>query len=226
MESTAVGYTRRYAKAYLGGDGLPPGPEMVRREREPEGEPKLMRSRGVKRLALAAMFLAIGLVLPFLTGQIQVIGKMLLPMHIPVFLCAFICGWQYGLAVGAVLPILRSLLFFMPPMYPAAIAMTFELATYGLVAGLLYSRSRWQCVVALYRSLIIAMLAGRAVWGAAEVVPLGLRGNTFTWQAFLAGAFTSAVPGIILQLILIPAIMVALDRTKLVRFHKKEEQTV
>ena len=118
----------------------------------------------VKNLTLAAMFLAIGFVLPFLTGQIQTIGNMLSPMHIPVLLCGLICGWKYGVAVGFILPLLRSMIFGMPPMYPNAIAMAFELMTYGLVIGLLYSRSRWQCVVALYRCLIAAMLAGRVVW--------------------------------------------------------------
>ena len=182
-----------------------------------------MKNKSVKNITLSAMFMAIGIVLPFLTGQIQVIGNMLLPMHIPVFLCGLICGWQYGLAVGLCLPLLRSVLFAMPPMYPVAIAMAFELATYGLVAGLIYSRSRWQCVISLYRSIIVAMLAGRAVWGLSEILLLGLRGNAFTWQAFAAGAFLNAIPGIIIQLIFIPIIMVALNRTGLVKFKKKPE---
>ncbi len=173
-----------------------------------------------KKLTLSAMFLALGLLLPMLTGQIQQIGSMLLPMHIPVFLCGLICGWRYGTAAGVITPLLRSLTFGMPPIYPAAVAMAFELAVYGGVAGFLYGRSRWQCVRTLYRSMIIAMIAGRIVWGAAEVILLGLRGNAFTWQAFLAGAFLNAVPGIVLQLVLIPAIMVALDRSGPVPFQK------
>ena len=177
----------------------------------------------IRRLTLSAMFLAIGLALPFLTGQIQTIGNMLCPMHIPVLLCGLICGWKYGAAVGVILPLLRSMIFGMPPMYPTAIAMAVELMTYGLVIGLLYSRSRWKCVVALYRCLIAAMLAGRAVWGVAEVILLGLGGSAFTVKAFMAGAFLNAIPGIILQLVLIPAIMVALDRTGLVRFGSAPE---
>lgn len=58
------------------------------------------RNRYILNLALAAMFLALGLVLPFATAQIQQIGNMLLPMHIPVLLCGLICGWQYGGLVG------------------------------------------------------------------------------------------------------------------------------
>lgn len=173
----------------------------------------------VRKLALSAMFLALGLVLPFLTGQIPQIGNMLLPMHIPVLLCGLICGWQYGGAVGLVCPLLRCALFQAPPM-PMAIAMTFELAAYGAVVGFLYGRSKWKCVVALYRSLLIAMVAGRVVWAAARVVLAGLGKVPFGWQAFLSGAVLTAIPGVILQLILIPTIMVALDRAKLVPFTK------
>ena len=177
--------------------------------------------KNIKNMTLAAMFLAVGLVLPLLTGQIPQIGNMLLPMHIPVFLCGLICGWQYGGIVGFILPLLRSALFGMPVFFPTATAMAFELMTYGLVAGLLYTLSRWQCIRALYRCLIIAMLAGRAVWGVVQMVQLGLAGSGLTWQVFMTEAFLNAIPGILVQLILIPAIMVALNRTGLVRFHRR-----
>ena len=173
------------------------------------------------RLVLSAMFLAIGLVLPFLTGQLQQLGSMLCPMHLPVLLCGLICGWQYGAAVGFVLPLLRYVLFTAPPM-PNGIAIAFELAVYGLAAGLLYARSRWQCLRALYRSLLIAMVAGRLVWGGAMLVITGVSGTAFSWQMFLAGALLNAIPGIILQLVLIPAVMVALDRTGMVPFRRRE----
>ncbi len=176
------------------------------------------KKSSLRSLTLAAMFLAIGLVLPFLTGQIPQIGKMLLPMHIPVLLCGLICGWPYGLAVGFVLPLLRSLLFSTPVFFPTAISMAFELATYGLVIGFLYAHSRWQCVFALYRCMLAAMLAGRVVWGVVQTILLSAGDNPFTWKMFVAGAFLNAVPGILLQLILIPAIMVALNRTGLVKF--------
>lgn len=174
----------------------------------------------LKNMTLAALFLALGLVLPFFTGQVPQIGSMLLPMHIPVFLCGLVCGWQYGAVVGFVLPLLRSALFGMPVFFPGATGMAFELMTYGLVAGLLYGLSKWQCVRALYRCLIAAMVAGRLVWGAVQVVQLGLSGSAFTWQAFLAGALLNAIPGILVQLVFIPAIMVALNRTGLVPFKR------
>lgn len=177
----------------------------------------------IKDLTLSAMFAALGMVLPMITGSIPQIGNMLLPMHIPVFFCGLICGWQYGLAVGAVLPVMRSLIFGMPPLYPVAAAMTFELAAYGFVSGFLYNRSKKQGVAALYLSIVAAMLAGRIVWGAAEVILLGIAGNAFTWKAFMAGAFLNAVPGIIIQLTLIPALMVVLDRLGLVKFKRTAE---
>lgn len=174
-----------------------------------------------QNLTLSAMFIAIGMVLPFLTGQVPQIGNMLLPMHLPVFLCGLICGAPYGLAVGFILPIFRSFVFGMPMMYPVAIAMAFEMAVYGVVAGYLYNHSKWQCILSLYRSLIAAMICGRVVWGIVEILLLGIGGNGFTWQMFLSGALLNAVPGIILQLILIPAVMLALHRTGLVQFHKQ-----
>ena len=175
-------------------------------------------NKSTKMLCYAAMFLALGLILPFFTGQVPQIGNMLLPMHIPVFLCGLICGWQYGLAVGLILPLLRYMLFGMPPPFPVGFAMTFELATYGAVAGWIYSHSRWQCVISLYRAIIAAMLIGRAVWGLVEVILLGFGASGFTWQMFMAGALLNAIPGIILQLILLPGIMLALHRTGLVPF--------
>ena len=142
--------------------------------------------------------------------------SMLLPMHIPVLLCGLVCGWQYGAVVGFVAPLLRSVLFGMPPMYPVAIAMAFELLAYGLVIG--WYIAAWpkglgrRVCGAAYR-----MVAGRLVWGVAEVVLLGLGGKAFTAQAFLAGALLNAVPGIIVQLVLIPAVMAALQKAGAVK---------
>lgn len=174
------------------------------------------------KLVLSALFLALCLVLPIITGGIPTIGNMLLPMHIPVLLCGLLCGWQYGLVIGFVAPLLRSVLFGMPPMYPVALAMAFELAAYGLIIGLVYATVHKGGLAALYTSLIAAMIGGRLVWGVAEILLLGLAGNAFTFQAFLSGALLTAVPGILLQLVLIPGVMVALDRTGVVKFQHAE----
>ena len=168
-----------------------------------------------RKLVLAAMFLAIGLVLPFLTGQIQRIGNMLLPMHIPVLLCSFICGWKYGVAVGFILPLLRSVMFGMPTIYPKAIAMAFELAANGFMAGYIYYHSNAKDWKALYGSLIIAMVFGRLVWGVVQTILLGL--EKFTFYVFISGAILNAIPGIIIQLVLIPAVITAVKRQGLLQ---------
>ncbi len=181
-----------------------------------------MNRKPMYRLVLSAMFLAIGCVLPFLTGQIQAVGNMLLPMHLPVMLCGLICGWKYGLAVGFILPLMRSLIFTMPVFYPNAVSMAFELSTYGFVIGFLFARVPRQGILSLYGCLLAAMVSGRLVWGVVQAILLGVGETSFTFQAFLAGAFLNAIPGILLQLLLIPAVMLILDRTHLVPFHQDE----
>lgn len=169
------------------------------------------KQKNLRRLILAAMFLALALALPFLTGQIPQVGSALCPMHIPVLLCGFFCGPWYALAVGLVAPLLRFALFGMPPLMPTGIAMCFELATYGFVSGLLYKLLPGKKVFT-YVTLIAAMLAGRIIWGIARVILAGLAQSEFAWTAFLSGAFVNAVPGIILHILLIPVLVIALKR--------------
>ena len=175
----------------------------------------------LRRLVLSAMFMAIGLTLPFLTGQIPQIGSMLLPMHIPVFLCGLICGWQYGACVGLILPIFRSLLFAMPPLYPTAVSMSVELCIYGLAVGFIFCLFRKQSLLAVYTALVSAMILGRIAWGGCQIVLLSMEGNTFTLSAFAAGALFNAIPGIILQLLLIPAVMTSLHITGIRRYRER-----
>ena len=170
------------------------------------------RREQTKRLVLSAMLLALAMVLPFLTGQIKEIGDSLLPMHIPVLLCGLLCGWQYGLIVGALTPILRSLTFGMPPLYPNAIWMAAELAAYGLMIGLVFSLMRKKNLFSVYVSLVTAMLFGRVVWGLVKWLLMGIAGKSFTLAMFMAGGFADALPGIILQLILIPAVYVTVKK--------------
>ena len=165
----------------------------------------------LKTLVMAALFLALALVLPFLTGQIPEIGSMLCPMHIPALLCGFFCGWPWGLAVGLIAPVLRSLLFSMPPMYPMAVCMAFELATYGAVSGFLYSKLPHK-KSSIYVSLLTAMVAGRLVWGLARFLCSGLDVSAFGLSAFWSGAVATAIPGIIVQILLIPVLVMALEK--------------
>lgn len=141
-------------------------------------------NKNIQKLTYSALYLAIALVLPFLTGQIPQIGSMLCPMHIPALLCGFVCGWGWGLAVGFIAPLLRSVLFGMPDMFPTAVSMAFELAIYGAAAGALY-RALPRKTVSVYLSLIIAMIAGRLVWGVMRYLLAGLVHSTFTPALFL-----------------------------------------
>ena len=168
----------------------------------------------VQKMVLAAMFLAMALVLPFLTGQIPQIGSMLCPMHIPVLICGFVCGGPWGLAVGFVAPLLRSFIFGMPYMFPTAVGMAFELAVYGLVCGLLYRRMAGKKGRA-YIPLVCAMVLGRVAWGMVMVVLMGMAAKSFTMAAFVSGALVNALPGIAVQLVLIPLLVTALERASL-----------
>lgn len=172
------------------------------------------RNNNIKWL-YSAMCLALALVLPFLTGQIPQIGQALSPMHIPVFLCGFLCGWPWGLMVGFIAPLLRSALFGMPVLFPGAAAMAFELATYGFLSGLLFKllpkKNRY-----IYVTLLISMVCGRIVWGAARYIFAGIQGTKFTFAAFVAGAVTNGVPGIVLHILLVPIIVMALEKAGLI----------
>lgn len=171
-----------------------------------------MKINPIKRLVLAALFLAMGMVLPFLTGQLKEIGDSLLPMHLAVMLCGAICGWGYGLSVGFVLPFLRSVSFGMPPIYPNALWMALELATYGLVIGMMYCRRKTSHKGYIFFCLACSMIAGRIVWGIAKATLMGVAGKPFGLEAFLVGGFLDAIPGLLLQFILIPLIIGLLER--------------
>lgn len=172
---------------------------------------KTKNTKTVRQLVLAALFLALAFVLPLLTGQVPKVGNMLCPMHFPVLLCGFVLGAPWGLAVGFAAPLLRSVLFGMPPMFPVAISMAFELATYGLVSGLLWRKAK-HSLPALYAVLLTAMVSGRIVWGIVRFVLAGLTGGSFPFSAFLSGALFTAVPGIAAQLVFIPLLLTALQK--------------
>ena len=171
----------------------------------------MKKRNDIKKLTLSAMFLALAFVMPFLTGQIPQIGSMLCPMHIPVLLCGFFCGAPCGLVVGFVAPILRSFTLGMPPMFPTAFCMAFELATYGFIAGWLHNKLPNK-KVNVYVSLFGAMVIGRLVWGIIMFCCMGFDASKFGLSAFLAGAVINAVPGIIVQIVLIPVLVITLGK--------------
>ena len=150
----------------------------------------------IRKLVLSGLFLALCLLLPFVTGQIQQIGQMLAPMHLPVLLCGVVCGPLWGAAVGLTAPLLRYAMFGMPPMM------------YKLLP-----KKPW----GIYLSLLTSMTLGRVVWGCARLVFAGIKGGSFTFAMFISGAFTTAVPGIICQIVLVPLVILLLQKYKLLK---------
>lgn len=166
-----------------------------------------------KKIVLTGLFFALGIILPFFTGQIPKIGKMLLPMHIPVFLCGMLCGGQYGFIIGLTLPFLRFALFGLPILYPTGISMSAELCVYGLLAGLIYSHLPKK-ISSVYISLISAMLCGRIIWAVTQIILLNIGGSAFTWEMFLSAAFINAAAGIAVQLTIIPLIIGIIEKKR------------
>lgn len=178
-----------------------------------------MTMNTTKKTTLSAVLLTLGLILPFFTGQIQEIGNKLLPMHIPILICGFVCGWKYGLLVGFITPLLRCMLFSMPAPLNA-VCMAFELATYGGISGLVCQKINVS-KLKIYISLLTAMISGRIVWGCASVLIYGITKSAFTWQMFVGGALLNAIPGLILQLVLIPIIIFAFEKAGVMNIENK-----
>lgn len=159
-------------------------------------------SKHVRSMNVAAMFLALGLLLPMVFHFFGPnAGSMFLPMHIPVLLCGFVCGPFYGALIGILTPLLSSTLTGMPMLMPIGVSMMFELMVYGLISGLLMKR------YSIYPSLLIAMLSGRIASGIATMVLLSFAGKAYSLTIFLSAAFVTALPGILLQLLVVPMVV-------------------
>ena len=176
-----------------------------------------MKNRNrIMKMVFSALFLALAYVLPFLTGQIKEIGQMLCPMHLPVLLCGFICGWQWGACVGFIAPLFRSVTLGMPALFPSAFCMAFELAAYGIMAGLMYKclpRKR----ILIYVSLIISMIVGRVVWTLVFMLVSGAGAGFISFYVLLGSQFRNALLGIIAQLVIIPPVVMLVENTSLMK---------
>ena len=167
-----------------------------------------------KRLILAGLCVALGIVLPVAFHSVANAGSIFLPMHIPVLLCGLICGWPYGLACGVLTPLLSSLITGMPPMAFLP-SMLCELAVYGFVSGLLMRYVKTGKLLAdLYISLVGAMLLGRLVLGLLNAVLF--RAGEYSVALWTTSAFVTALPGIVIQLAVIPVLVFALKKSKLI----------
>lgn len=170
----------------------------------------------VHNLALSALFLALGIILPMAFHSIPNAGSIFLPMHIPVLLCGFICGPAFGALIGILTPLLSSILTGMPPIMPVGIGMMLELMTYGFLSGLLMKR------FSIYPSLVLAMVAGRAVSGLANLVLLSFAGKAYTISIFLTASFVTAIPGIALQIVVVPLFVRIMQKVIFKPAQKKE----
>lgn len=175
-----------------------------------------MKKNTTVNLTGTALCMALGLVFPIFFHMIGA-GSAFLPMHIPVLLCGLLFGWQFGAACGLIVPLLSSILTGMPPIFPTAVAMMLELCAYGVLTGIFYRKLNWN----IYVSLVGAMLGGRVVSGIANALFLNMAGKPYGFAAFLSGSFIGAVPGIIIQIILIPVIILALERARMFQREKK-----
>jgi len=164
-------------------------------------------------MVIAALCVALGVVLPVAFHGIPNAGSVLLPMHLPVLLCGLLCGPAYGLACGILTPLLSSLITGMPP---AAVlpSMICELAVYGFIAGLLIILVHTGSQIAnVYISLVGAMLIGRVIYGVVNA--LIFQAGKYSMQTWLTASFVTALPGIIIQLVLLPLVVLALRKAKL-----------
>ena len=179
----------------------------------------MQRNQSLYRLLITAILLALGMVLPFLTGQIPSIGQLISPLHIPAFICGLTCGWGWGAALGLILPILRGLIFGMPPFPAVGLPMAFELLFYGLVTGLLYPVLRkavkGQHIAAMLGTMIVSMVAGRIAGGVAKAVMMGLSGQGYSFAMFFASYFTGTLPGAVIHLIVCPYVVTMLEQARL-----------
>ena len=158
----------------------------------------------VKRTVLAALMVALCVVLPMAFHSVPDGGTVFLPMHVPVLICGMICGWPYGFLCGLLGPLLSCLLTSMPPlaMLPS---MMVECGVYGLVSGLLLKFVRTGKLYGdLYIALIAAMIAGRVVSGIAKALIFS-PGITMTY--WITASFITALPGIVIQLVLVPLLV-------------------
>lgn len=168
----------------------------------------------VKKSIITAVCMALCVVLPMAFHAIPNAGSIYCPMHIPVLLCGLICGWQYGLLCGLVGPALSSLFTGMPPAAYLP-SMMVEIAVYGTLCGLMMKLVSTKKIYAdLYISLAVAMLGGRIIAGIAKA--LIFAPGDFSMAAWATGYFATSLPGIIIQLVLIPSIVFALMKARLV----------
>lgn len=166
--------------------------------------------KNTRTLVEASLFLALGFIFPTLFHMFGMgNGKVFLPMHIPVFLCGFLCGKNYGALVGFLTPVLTSIFTGLPPFYPIGISMGIELCVYGFMSGYLYHNTN-----KIYLSLLVSMVMGRMVNGVVQVILLSFTDVSYSFEIFITTSFIQAIPGILLQLCLVPFVVYTYEKLR------------
>ncbi len=169
----------------------------------------------IKQACITAVCIALAYVLPVAFHSLG-LGSALSPMHIPVLLCGMICGGGYGVFCGIASPILSSVLSGMPSP-TQLISMVPELAIYGLVTGILFKLVRTKNLYAdMYIALVAAMLLGRVAAGIASALFYLGDSESFTLALWATNYFVGTLPGIISQLIILPVLIVTLERARII----------
>lgn len=174
-----------------------------------------MENPAIKKIIASGVCLALAMLLPFLTFQSQQLGRIFSLMHIPIFIAAFICGWKYGVIIGILAPIIRSISFGLPPLYPTALSMAIELAIYGALAGLIYERLHYK-KISVYPALICAIIIGRSVGGLITCFLMSTVGNEISIVAYIINSFTEGLPGIICHIAVVPPLVYMLKKMQFI----------
>lgn len=172
-----------------------------------------MRNKSVKEIVISGLFIALGVILPIVFHAFGS-GSTFLPMHIPVFIAGFLLSLPFAFAVGAITPILSSLFTGMPPVFPVLPFMVFELATYGIVVNIMYRKFKLNVYVSLVSSMIIGrIISSIVVWGLVTFFMAKLPSPI----VFITGGIIQGIPGIVIQIIFIPVIILALQKYNLIK---------
>lgn len=168
----------------------------------------MYEKNNTKRLIIAGLLLAIGIIIPMIFHTTGIPGTVFLPMHIPVLIGGFLLPPYLALLLGMLTPILNSLITGMPTVFPMAMIMVFELGIYGLVASVLYRKFELPSIIAL----IISMIAGRIMAGLVVFILAAFFGIQMDPMTFIISGVTTGIPGIIIQLVLIPSLIYSIVR--------------
>ncbi|HAE91967.1 ECF transporter S component [Tissierella praeacuta] len=163
----------------------------------------MYEKNNTRKLVIAGVLLAIGIIVPTIFHTTGIPGNVFLPMHIPVLIGGFLLPPYLALILGMLTPILNSLITGMPKLFPMTVIMIFELGIYGLVTSILYRKLKMPSVI----SLIVSMISGRIMAGFVVFILAAFFEVKMDPMFFIIGGVTTAIPGIIIQLILVPSLV-------------------